>query len=345
MNHNDIKQCYARLIDDESKDVYTNRLLYNLTGDKKYMQNILFMKDVFRDLRERLAVFRKKGQRIVLFGAGNWIQGGAAIRDLYETDFECFVDNGTTKQEWYGKRVISYGQLKATYKNDAIIISSWGGKDDIYKQLLSDGFKQENIINLPYVADYYVDRQYFDLPWMPHDNDEVFMDCGAADGKTSVLFSKWCNGIYDYVYAVEPNKQFHDPLRDCFQNIRGEIIEKGTWSTNGVLGFDENGQGSRLVDSVVCNAALQVEVTSIDDILDGRKATFIKLDVEGAEAETIKGAESTIRTYKPKMAVCIYHKTEDPWIIPSLLLEYNPDYRFAVRHYFYDDRETVLYAL
>lgn len=345
MDDNVIKQCYERLIDNESKEIYTNRLLYNLTDDKKYIQNIVFRKSVFRDLRDRLDLFRTKGKRMVLFGAGDWIHAGDAIRDLYGADIECFADNDLSKKEWYGKPVISYKQLKESYKDDAVIISSWGGKDAIYAQLLSDGFKEENIINLPYITDYYVEKQYFDLPWLTHCNDEVFVDCGAADGKTSLLFSNWCNGIYDYVYAFEPNKQFMDPLKKIFQSLRGEIIEKGTWSSEGTLGFDENGQGSKLIKNSDSEESLQVEVTTIDKALDGKKATFIKLDVEGAEAETIMGAENTIKRYKPKMAVCIYHKKEDPWVLPSLLLKYNQDYRFCVRHYFYDDRETVLYAI
>lgn len=87
-----------------------------------------------------------------------------------------------------------------------------------------------------------------------------------------------------------------------------------------------------------------VRVTAIDEIIK-EPVTFLKLDIEGAELSAIKGAEKTIRRDKPKCAVSIYHKPEDIWEIPALLLEYNPDYRLFIRHYTLLQYETVLYAL
>ena len=78
---------------------------------------------------------------------------------------------------------------------------------------------------------------------------------------------------------------------------------------------------------------------------DKEAPTFIKMDIEGAEKEAILGAENIIRIQKPKMAVSIYHKREDIWELPKLLLEMNPEYRFYLRHYSFRDAETVLYAV
>ena len=38
---------------------------------------------------------------------------------------------------------------------------------------------------------------------------------------------------------------------------------------------------------------------------------FIKLDVEGAELDVLKGAAQSIRKWKPKLAISAYHKHED----------------------------------
>lgn len=68
------------------------------------------------------------------------------------------------------------------------------------------------------------------------------------------------------------------------------------------------------------------------------------MDIEGAELNALKGGEKLIRKYKPKLAICVYHKPEDIFELPQYLLQLNPDYKFWIRKYgqFYTD--MVLYA-
>ena len=88
-----------------------------------------------------------------------------------------------------------------------------------------------------------------------------------------------------------------------------------------------------------------IHTASIDDVLDGGRATFIKLDVEGAEYEALVGAKQTIQKYHPRMAISIYHKPEDIFTLPALVLSYSADYRFYLRHYQLSRYETILYAV
>ena len=69
------------------------------------------------------------------------------------------------------------------------------------------------------------------------------------------------------------------------------------------------------------------------------------MDIEGAELEALSGAERIIKNYAPIIAVSIYHKRNDIWDIPKLLLRINPSYRFAFGHYSACLMDTVLYAL
>ena len=93
------------------------------------------------------------------------------------------------------------------------------------------------------------------------------------------------------------------------------------------------------------NCVRTAEVKKLDDVLSDKDITFIKMDIEGAEVEALKGAENIIRNKKPKLAICLYHRTSDFWTIPEMLHKMNPNYKFGVMHHYkYNCWETVLYA-
>lgn len=123
-------------------------------------------------------------------------------------------------------------------------------------------------------------------------------------------------------------------------DVKNVLVETGLWSEKASLKITAKGTGScvgNLGDYEIC-------VDSIDNICDV-PPSFIKMDIEGSEYEAIKGAEGTIRRYKPKLAICVYHRLEDIVQLPKILLEYNSEYTFYLRHYSFASNETVLYAL
>ena len=70
--------------------------------------------------------------------------------------------------------------------------------------------------------------------------------------------------------------------------------------------------------------------------LDGdikEKVAVIKLDVEGSEYEALSGAENIIKRDKPQLIVCLYHNLEDIYVLPQLIHEFRPDYKFYLRYY------------
>ena len=71
-------------------------------------------------------------------------------------------------------------------------------------------------------------------------------------------------------------------------------------------------------------------VVRIDDDIQ-ENVTFIKMDVEGAECEALRGAERQIRANKPKLAISLYHKTTDLLEIPKIIRSYIPEYKFYIR--------------
>jgi hypothetical protein len=51
------------------------------------------------------------------------------------------------------------------------------------------------------------------------------------------------------------------------------------------------------------------------------------MDIEGSERYAIAGARGTISLFGPRMALCIYHKEDDPEVISQLVLEANSNYK------------------
>ena len=89
----------------------------------------------------------------------------------------------------------------------------------------------------------------------------------------------------------------------------------------------------------------KIETISIDEMLDGQRASYIKMDIEGAEMEALQGAHDTINKFRPKLAISVYHKEDDLWNIPYYLHEKYPWYKFYLRHYTTITTETILYAV
>lgn len=83
----------------------------------------------------------------------------------------------------------------------------------------------------------------------------------------------------------------------------------------------------------------------MSDDLFGEDVSFIKMDIEGAEMDALHGAAELIKSKKPKLAICIYHKLEDLWEIPLYIRSLVVGYDFYVRQHTPLYLETVLYAI
>ena len=74
------------------------------------------------------------------------------------------------------------------------------------------------------------------------------------------------------------------------------------------------------------------------------RVDFIKMDIEGSELAALRGAEETIRRWRPKLAISLYHRYEDFITIPAWIDALGLGYRFFLDHYSIHAEETVLYA-
>lgn len=181
---------------------------------------------------------------------------------------------------------------------------------------------------------------------MSPSKNEIFIDAGAYDGRTSMQFIEWAKYGYKKIYAMEPDFLMKHILQGMIElnrlkNI--EIVPCGAYSHSGEMCFEEIPEsGSSRINE---KGNISIEVISIDEMLKGSQATYIKMDIEGAERAALAGAKNTIEQYRPKMAICIYHKSDDLWQIPYSIIEKYPWYKLYIRHYTDTTTETVLYAV
>lgn len=189
-------------------------------------------------------------------------------------------------------------------------------------------------------------HSYFSQDFYPITSEEVLFDCGAFTGDTIEDFVSFTNKKYKKIVAFEPDeknvKRLNSFINNKIENV--VVIQKATGDKNGKVAFLNNGNMfSKTVDVKDSSDELSVDIVRLDNYIDYHP-TLIKMDIEGAELESLIGASQIIKTQKPKLAICIYHMPFDFYEIPKFLKSLVPEYKFKVRQHEPGFCETVLYA-
>ena len=180
----------------------------------------------------------------------------------------------------------------------------------------------------------------------------TYVDCGTFDGDTVLLYHDRAGGKHGAIYAFEPDSMIIDSLiatisENGIENVT--IIPKGVYSYSGKMRFTHGGVYSAVSHSnmsVKDNLIYSdIEVVKMDDELNGIPVSMIKMDLEGAELQALKGAENLIKTNKPRLAICLYHNASDLLEIPEYIHSIVPEYKLYVRHHSKSCTDTILYAI
>jgi FkbM family methyltransferase len=190
-------------------------------------------------------------------------------------------------------------------------------------------------------------RQYFPPSPLRVKGDRRFIDCGAFDGDTIRDLLEY-SGKAESLVLFEPSARNFQKLATYVRENEGDISEQltlfpcGVWDSTERLRFDD----SALSASAVSDRGDEfIQCVAIDDVLHGLSPTCIKMDIEGAEPQALRGAEKTIRQCKPDLAISVYHSLSHFWEIPELIRQWVPEYRFFLRTYGSAGFETVMYAV
>ena len=173
--------------------------------------------------------------------------------------------------------------------------------------------------------------------------NEVYVDLGAYNGDTIRELLEFTHGKYHSIYAFEPDKKNYKKLVKFIGEMKHIYpFNVAAWCVDTELPFSAKaGRQS----GISANSTITIEARSVDNVLNKKMASLIKMDVEGFEHEAIWGASQTIAHYSPKLMVALYHRNEDIFDIPLLIKKINPDYKLYIRHQLYIPAwETNLYA-
>lgn len=177
------------------------------------------------------------------------------------------------------------------------------------------------------------------LRWLPEYikqkiNNGIIIDVGAYEGDTAICFKEIFKP--QKIYAFEPdNKNYNILKKNCEISNDNTIIpvkfglsnnsEKSYLASNG----GESKQSTNSQDQ-------ELELINFDNFWEienklNNTISLIKMDIEGAEINALKGMEKTIKKDMPILAISIYHQPKDFFTIKPWLETLCPKYKFLIK--------------
>lgn len=197
----------------------------------------------------------------------------------------------------------------------------------------------------------HTENPHYLTPGFIPEKGSIVIDAGSYDGGTPLRFTE--RGYK--VYGFEMDKRLFQVASKIGKDNGFNIENLGLGSYKHKMRYTPLNSGSTHVDE---NGTEIANITTIDSYVREKKiprVDFIKLDVEGAELDVLKGAAVTITRFKPILAISAYHKWDDFWVLMNYVKSLNKDYEFAMRQYhvssedepfvFRDGWENVPYSL
>lgn len=161
---------------------------------------------------------------------------------------------------------------------------------------------------------------------------DVVIDCGAhIGGFTRVALDAGAH----LVVAVEPERSnaesFRRNLAAEMKSGRVKLVQKGVWDTSGKLSLNlsDVGDSHSAVVPQKGDKSETIDVITLDELvaeLHLQRVDFIKMDIEGAERNALRGAKQILKRWRPRLAISSYHLKGDPAALSGLVWDSHPDY-------------------
>lgn len=192
------------------------------------------------------------------------------------------------------------------------------------------------------------ENSYFPRDLFSISESEVVVDCGAFDGDTIQQMTTLAGSDFGAIYAVEADPLNLDKLDANVRAMPAEVRNKiqvcrcAVGAERKMLRFETTGT----IESKFCvKGGVEVDCFPIDDLFSKTAVSMIKMDIEGAENDALRGGRNVIQRDRPILAICVYHTQNDIWRIPLFVREMLPEHKLYLRSYEGDGFQTVLYAI
>lgn len=350
---NKVDVLQASLQDERSRDIFWARLRADAEPDMDRAERLITLSypaSARHDWHEAFEKIEAEKKKIVIYGAGETGRTYQKLLTKSGKDFYAFCDKGRAGEMEGNKPIISPEELFTSPDSYYVIIASLFYHSEILRELREHFFPEHHILRFFDIDRASLENEYFEFLQF-YKQETAFVDAGSFDGRDSVRFSQRCAN-YSRIIAVEPDPSNFERCRENLSQARlrnAEVMLAGLGEKSGWREFFYgNGTSSSFdLDSSKIedkNArSVQTRVVALDDIADD-PVGFIKMDIEGGEYGALHGAERTIKSNKPLLAISVYHKPGDMLAIMDYLHILVPEYHFWLRHYGPMMFDTVCYC-
>lgn len=197
------------------------------------------------------------------------------------------------------------------------------------------------------MRDYYSGEQYIVDDLVDYTTVFSYIDCGAYIGDSLELFIEK-SGSRAMYYCFEMDKEIYEVLnknvREKYSNYKNniKIYPYGVGEQKMQMTYIADTAGGSRWDS---NASNEAQIIALDDFGFKTKIDFIKMDIEGAEQQALKGSTNLIKRDRPVLAVSLYHSFRQIVEIPQIIRQFDDRYAIYIRHHKYTIDDTVVYAI
>lgn len=181
---------------------------------------------------------------------------------------------------------------------------------------------------------------------------DYVIDAGGCWGDTSLYFASKIGAsgkVFSFEFIPQNITIFEKNLSlNPVLSNQIRIVKRPLWDANErKVYYIDNGTASRVSFDKLENYDGETSTITIDTFVEENKiekVDFIKMDIEGAESFALNGAVNTIKKFRPKLAIAIYHSLDDFSTIPRWISDLKLSYKLYVGHYTIHSEETVIFA-
>jgi FkbM family methyltransferase len=220
-----------------------------------------------------------------------------------------------------------------SHQGDDLILLEIGGRRIFWPSSISN-------IDLSWLfgevfAQWSVNPSSYNHPALEISNAKWIVDGGACEGFFSLFALE--QGA-QRVVAVEPLGLLWPALRNTFAEYsdarRFALFEGALGKAIGMAHLKLDPQHACDATVVPTDTGQQVTLITLDELGEHynlEAGGIIKLDIEGAEMDALRGATRLLQEYKPKLAVSVYHGFDNAKLCAKIIQTANPSYTIEFR--------------